>query len=420
MHLGAFFIAAMVCHGELVRLRPHTENLTEFYLFMSVGGVLGGIFNAIVAPLAFDLLIEYSIALALVCYLRPGDDPDLSLRSRILDVVLPVSLGSALIWAIVPNDFAEDYAGWITITVMVALLGLAWSRRRVRFSLWIWALLVAAPLYAQRDGHVVFLDRSFFGVSRVVDFDSGHRGYYHGTTLHGTQNLDPRYHLEPTTYFARSGPFGDIADVFLDDRQSRHEVIVMGLGIGTLACYGRSTDYWRFLEIDPLVAEIAGNPNLFTYLSDCPPKSEVLLGDARLTVSDLPDGSFDLIVADAFSSDAVPVHLLTREAIELYMRKIRPGGAIAFNVTNRYVDLEPVLADLARTIEVAAAIRSDDVISAEDRSRYDKRYSVWVVVSQSEADLAKLYARPDWRQLSTRSDVQYWTDEYSNIVTVLR
>jgi hypothetical protein len=419
LHLGAFFVAAMVCHGELVRLRPHTESLTEFYLCMSVGGVLGGIFNAVIAPLAFDLLIEYSIALALVCYLKPGKERDHGLQARILDVVLPVALGGALIWAIVPNSYAEEYAGWITITILAAMLGLAWSERRVRFSLWIWALLVAAPLYAQRVGSVIFLDRSFFGVSRVVDFDDGSRGFYHGTTLHGTQSLDPRYRLEPTTYFTRSGPFGDIAGAFLD-RRAGQEVVVMGLGVGTLACYGHSGDSWHFLEIDPMVADIAGNPQLFTYLSDCPPNSEIVLGDARLTIAGMPDGRFDLMIADAFSSDAVPVHLLTREAVELYLTKIKPGGAIAFHITNRYVDLEPVLADLAQNLGIVAYIRSDDDISADDRSRYDKRYAVWVVAGRSERDMARLREHPGWQPLSVQSNVRYWTDDFSNIVTVLR
>ncbi len=413
LHLATFFVGAMVCHGELVRLRPRASDLTEFYLWMSVGGLAGGLFNAIVAPLVFPLVLEYPIALVLVALLRPGVDHGRGLHERVLDVILPVAAGAGAIWAIVPESYGEDDVGRVALTVVAALAGLAWSARPIRFGVWVAALLVAAPLYGQRDGNTVFRDRSFFGVSRVVEYTSGWRDYFHGTTLHGTQDGD---WLDPTSYYTESGPFGDVAEAYLGDDR-RHEVAAMGLGVGTINCYGAPGDTWHFLEIDPVVVDVADR--YFTYLSECPADAEIHLGDARLTIATMSDGAFDLIVADAFSSDAIPVHLVTREAVETYLRKLKEGGAIAFNISNRYVNLEPVLADLADELGVVAAVRRDGEVSEEESELHDKAASTWLVLAYPSDNLSGLLEEPGWQVAETDSNVRYWTDDFSNIVSVL-
>jgi SAM-dependent methyltransferase len=198
----------------------------------------------------------------------------------------------------------------------------------------------------------------------------------------------------------------------------RH-VAIVGLGTGTIACYGRPNEKWTFYEIDPLIERIAFNPKYFSYLRDCPPAKRIVIGDARLSLVQAPDSSYDFIILDAFSSDAIPLHLMTREALQLYLRKLAPGGSIAFHISNRYLSLEPVLVELARDARLAGISGEDKRITPTQRAAF-KMDSKWVLMSRKASDHALLALQPGWRVLAPSSKVGVWTDDFSNVISVFR
>ncbi len=350
VHLVTFFLAAMVCHGELVKHRPSREHLTAFYLAMSCGGALGGFFNALVAPVIFDRVAEYPLALALACLALPKPGSDFRERwGRALDAALPATFG-ALAWGLSTilqsrSESHQDDLGVKLVFGFAALVCYTFKERPVRFALGIGAVLLAGGTYTSNFGKVLYQHRDYFGVLRVTLAVSGdyHR-LIHGHTLHGQQSLDPARRHEPLTYYNHSGPIGQVFDESRT-RLAGANIAVIGLGAGTLACYAEPGQRWTFYEIDPAVERVARRPDYFTFLEDCRASSlEVILGDARLRLRDAPEHGYALIVLDAFSSDAIPSHLLTREARELYQRKLATGGMIAFHISNSFLDLAPVAA----------------------------------------------------------------------------
>jgi spermidine synthase len=239
----------------------------------------------------------------------------------------------------------------------------------------------------------------------------------HGTTLHGAQNSAPPFRTMPLTYYHREGPLGQLFASMFHTLPSRR-VAVVGLGTGTVACYGRRGERFTFYEIDPLVERIARDARLFTYLRDCPPQVDVVLGDARLRLADAPAAAYDLIVLDAFSSDAIPVHLLTREALALYLSKLADGGAIALHISNRYLDLLPVVAELARDARVAGVVGRGTRLTAEQTGQMLSS-SAWVVLSRRARDLGSLARREGWDVLPPAGDRGLWTDDFSNVLRVI-
>ena len=324
LHLVVFFLAAMVCHGELVQHRPPREHLTAFYLAMSCGGVLGGLFNALIAPLVFDRIAEYPLALVLACLALPNARTDTSERwSRSLDWFLPLCLG-ILMWGLVTvlqprSGSPQDDLHARLAFGLAGLVCYAFKDRPVRFGLGLGAVLLVAGTYTSSYGRVLYQHRSYFGVLHVAYVASGNfNRLIHGHTLHGQQCLDPERRLEPLTYYHRTGPIGQVFEV-LRTRDPGSDVALVGLGAGSLACYAEPGQRMTFFEIDPVVAKIARDRRFFTFLDDSRAASiAVVLGDARLRLNDAPDHAYGLIVLDAFSSDAIPTHLLTREALRLY------------------------------------------------------------------------------------------------------
>ena len=338
IHLAGFFVVAVVCHGQLARDRPPPRWLTEFYLLISLGGALGGVFNAIVAPALFDSLAEYPIALVLAALCLPGRPPLFAPGpyARRLDVALPLALGAAVALVVALSALAEgDVQQYAKMFAFGVAAGVAVNlvRRPLRFGLSLGAIVLGFTLASGPREHELHRERSFFGVYRVTAAEGGdlHR-LIHGTTTHGAQDFSPGRERTPLSYYHRGSPIGQLLGA-LPPRVTARAAII-GLGTGSIACYSKPGERWTFYEIDPTIERIARDPRLFTYLRVCPGSFDVVLGDARLRLARAADRRYGLIMADAFSADAIPVHLITREALALYRSKLREHGIVAFNVSN--------------------------------------------------------------------------------------
>jgi len=418
-HLLTFFFAAMVCHGELAQRRPDGRYLTEFYLCMSVGGVLGGMFNALLAPVIFTAVVEYPLALVLACALRPSRSDVKTRLSRGLDLALPVAVGAfALCMMFFMNAAGATAASTVVLVFVVpSVLCFSFSARPVRFALSVGALMLAAGTYAAAQEEITHRGRSFFGVHRVFDRpEQNIRLLVHGGIIHGVQHLDASQRREPTMYYHRKGPIGQILTA-LDATPEKDSIGVIGLGIGTLAAYGKAGQQWTFFEIDPAIADLASDPRRFTFLSDSPARTRIVLGDARIALEKEPSGSFDVLVVDAFSSDAIPVHLLTREALQLYLDKLDAGGVIAFHISNNFLTLAPLVANLARDAGLLCLERYD--VQGESVSM-GKATAQWVVMARSAEGLGPLAHDARWRPVSAQSALAAWTDDFSNPLSVIR
>jgi hypothetical protein len=423
LDLLTLFVVAMVCHGEVARSRPSTQHLTEFYLWVSVGGVLGGAFNALLAPVIFSTVAELPIALVLAAMLCPAVDMEEDTpRARTLDYLLPAALGLAVAVAILglqANGLAPGKLFNLIIFGPAAICCLRFRPRPRRFGMGVAALILASQVYTGPFGQVLYSARSFFGVYRVGnDAEKNCRVLFHGSIPHGLQSLDPRRATEPLAYYTRNGPVGQVFDA-LRESPAENDVAVIGLGAGVVACYHQPHQRLTFYEIDPTVVRIAQNRRYFTYLSDCVPPARVVLGDARLSLRHAPDHSYGMIVLDAFSGDSIPTHLLTREALALYLDKLAPNGVLLFDITNRYLDLHSVVGNLAYDAGLFC-LMNDDVQVSEDEARQGKFSSWWVIMARSSSDLETLRSAPGWKELGAAPGSRVWTDDFSNIVSILR
>jgi hypothetical protein len=429
LHLLAFFAGCVACHGALAEARPAAARASTFYLMIAVGGLLGGIFTALIAPLVFNRVIEYPLAIVLACLAVPGigvrtQRP--TFRAWLGDLLVPgiVFLLTAIL-ATNQAGLAESLLGALGVMLAagLGLLACVTARRRpVRFALTVAAVLAASGLSSGVNGRLIHVERSFFGVVRVThDPEQKVHRLFHGTTLHGQQSLEPALAREPSTYFTRSGPIGWVFEGLQRRRdEDGSQVAILGLGAGTLASYARAGQRWTFYEIDPIVARIARDPRFFTFLRDCRAASlDIVMGDARLRLREAPDHAFLLIVLDAFSSDSLPVHLLSREAIGLYRRKLAPGGVLAFNLSNRYLDLDPVLGRQAADAGMACRIGYDTVVTPEEKQA-GKWPSIWAVMAETERDLAGIAFDPHWRTPAQVPGSFAWTDDFSDLASYIR
>lgn len=403
-HLAGLFGAALLCHARLAADRPDPVGLTRFWLWMGVGGSLGGLASALVAPLVFPTPLEYPLALlatvwlgeALAGYRRAAAD------SVVAAAFVVAALGLAALGA----------EGRTLALALGGLLAACALGRPRRLALLLAGVLAVGALAPTEAGRVVHVARSFFGIHRVaVDPSGRYHLLLHGTTLHGMQALEPAARPAPLGYFHRTGPVGELFEAFRAQRPSG-AVAVVGLGAGTLACYGEPGERWTVYELDAQVIRIARDPRLFTFLRDCPPRVEVVLGDARRSLQAAPAGAYALLILDAYSGDAPPVHLMTAEALDLYLSRLRPRGWLLFHLTNRHLDLEPVLGRLAAVRGLAARVRSDAPPAGAGRLP-----SRWLVVAREAGDLGGLATHPAWR--ATRSDGPLWTDDSAPLLPVL-
>ncbi len=429
LYLTVLLGVALVFHGELARTRPAVGHLTEFYLCLSIGGVLGGIFNSLIAPVVFHTVMELPIVLIFAALIRPmpsaGTCGDGTRWAERKDWLLPVALGICMVAVILGLAHSGIEPGHVETTLVFGysmLWCLSFGRRRMRFTLGLLALWTASWLYAP-FGETITAKRSFFGVYRVRNSPDGRfRLLFHGGIEHGIQSLDASKSCEPLSYYARNGP-GGAAFEQAQAKMPHGNWAIVGLGAGAMASYLQPGQTLTFYEIDPLVKEIAEDPHYFTYLDRCAPAAKIVLGDARLKLRDAPDGRYGLIVLDAFSGDSVPMHLMTKEALAMYVRKLAPGGLIAFHISNLYFDFAPTLGNLAEDAHLAAFVGNDSGLSQAQRDA-GKLASDWVVMARNPEDLETLAAdrsRPfRWRPLKGRAGSELWTDDYSNLLGAVK
>lgn len=419
LHVTGLFVVSMVCHGELANDRPPASELTVFYLWLSAGGVLGGIFNALLAPWLFSTVLEYPITLVLACALLPGRIPaPQGWWKHLWDVVGPLLLGAFTVGLIVFLRHKTIGPPWVANALAFALpavLCLVFIRHPLRFALGMAAVLAATMLLLAGRSNTALRARSFFGIHQViVDSANGYHFLKHGCTVHGIQSSDPARRREPLAYFARTGPLGEILSRV--PPALKQQVAVVGLGAGTVACYGERGQQWTFYEIDPVVERIARDPRYFTYLSDSPAEVKVVLGDARLSLQREPDARFGIMILDPYNSDTPPLHLITREALALYLRKLAPDGVLAFHLSTSHLDLKSVLANLARDQHLFALHLID---FAGSSIRVPGQVpSRWMVMSRHPKSLEALAMSGYWRVPRSQESVGVWTDDYTSLFRV--
>lgn len=540
LHLAVLFVVATALHGAIAQDRPSVRHLTEFFLWIAVGGVLGGGFNAWVAPLAFPGVAEYPLALVLAALVMPTlfRDPPLEWRAAadiplltvlgVMGVMLlarlgggagsignwiearGVGLGAAatlyVLIGIAPVVFVQEERGrvavdwllplalffWtlalhvvydtklplIALVAMLVVLAVhagldVWQRRWVRLIYLIWPFFWAArliqtfwlqPALVQptepdqvylygvplvmagaaldrplrfglglgavflvgalahevgTQGNVLYRERSFFGICKVTlgkEDDQPVHYLVHGSIMHGLQPIDPELRQIPSSYYHSAGPIGDL---FLELKRRLQEppVAVIGLGTGSLSSWAQPGQELVFFDIDPTVVRIAWDPKLFSYLTDARNRGvnlRVVLGDGRVMLGREPDGRFGVIVIDAFSSDSIPTHLLTRQAVQAYLRKLAPRGVIAVHISNRYLDLEPVLGNLAADAGLVVYHRIDSTPGLL------KSPSDWVLLARHEDDLAGIIDQAGWQAIPPDPTRRLWTDDFSNLLDVYR
>jgi hypothetical protein len=426
LHLFGLFWIALMCHGELAQTRPVSRDLTEFYFWLSLGGVCGGLFNALLAPLLFNSIVEYPLVLVLACALRPaspGPKKQSVASFTWRDAILPLGVGvltAALVFGIQnygPNLGRFNAGLMFTIPLVLCY---TMQERPLRHALGIGALLLASYFYRGEYGEAQYRTRSFFGVHRVTLDPSGKfRDLVHGSTIHGRQNLDPARRREPLTYYYRTGPAGQVFAALKEDERLQR-VGIVGMGAASLCAYAEPGQRWTFYEIDPAVVFIARDSGLFTFFRDCKTEPAVVLGDARLTLT-RSEEKYGLLVIDAFSSDAIPIHLLTREALDVYRRRLDDDGVLLFNISNRYLDLETVLADLARNVTPPmTCISLEDRALSNAEKEAGKSPSHWIALAATPEALAKIRRKGSWQLLPGRPGAAIWRDDYSNLLSVIK
>lgn len=424
LHLLFFFVAAFVCHTQLANDRPSAERLTEFYLWLSVGGMLGGVFNSLLAPVVFNTIAEYPVAIVLALLLRPKLNVSTeNARTRWMDFALPAMVAVLTVTlATLPQQWGFTQIQSLVFSLCLPLaIGYTFSKRPLRFALTLGAVMLGSGFSSQfHYGKTLSVQRNFFGVLRVSRSEDGSlTQFFHGTTKHGRQYTDPARRCEPLSYYHRKGPLGQALEAF-SSRQTSPNVAVVGLGTGAMACYAQAGQRWTFYEIDPAVLAIAQNETYFSYLNCAGSPVKTILGDARLQLRHAPDGYYGMIVLDAFSSDAIPTHLLTREAFALYLSKLAPQGRLLFHVSNKYLDLRPVIADLVAAANITgyAVIFDWQTQRAEGGDGIDP--SSWIAVARRAEDLGALAGHPRWQKLEGRPKANVWTDDYSNVLSALK
>jgi spermidine synthase len=432
LHILLFFMLAVACHREVVKRRPDPRHLGEFYLYMSLGGALGGIFNVILSPQIFTQPVEYPLIIAAslvgLYYLQEA-------KNRKGDLIAAAGLTAAMsVLLLAVNKTTAHYASELTLLdsaikiyipwlSVQSLLTLAlcvpvfyfmhrWREHALREAFIVALMLMTPVVNIAATSKDFFAMRNFFGVYRVQHIESSNvHIVMHNTTLHGLQQRDPDKRTLVTSYYL---PVKQALSV-LPDKTRSHPVMVVGLGVGTLLCAFSSHNHVDTFEIDPDVVALALRTELFSYIQDCPPQKTFIVGDGRLMLAKQPSEKYGIMVFDAFSSDSVPMHLLTSEAFDMYFKKLTADGVLIFHISNRNLDLRPVLAAYAKERNIAAI-----------HGRFPKKEaytatSEWVVMSRQESQLARIKeGDATWQDIDGVQPVRLWTDQYSNLLSIIK
>jgi hypothetical protein len=423
-HQLCFFVIAMACHGELAQTRPAAKYLTGFYVALSFGGMLGGLFAGLIAPFAFSWVAEYPILLALAALCRPSAAERWPRLSRwywpLLAVVAVALIAPTLADTAKVFAWLEDRRAWVagSVGVLGGLAALLLNASRWKIFATVVVALILIRVYPADDGRVETV-RSFFGVHKIVVTPGGqYHVLMHGTTIHGAQKFlnddgsPVTGRPEPITYYHRDGGIGQAIAAIRERKGAPLRVGVIGVGSGTLTCAAEPGESWTFFEIDQTMVDTARDPKYFTYIQDCAPDLKPVIGDARLTFAKEPDGIYDVIVVDAYSSDAIPIHLATEEAMKIYKSKLAPQGVVVMHVSNRHLELESVVVGIADANDLKSWVYN------EDSGRDDEYiFSTDVVVcAREEADVGRLASADKWAETEPTEDQRVWTDDYSNIL----
>jgi hypothetical protein len=407
--LIAVLSVSMACHRALYQSRPASGELTEFYLFVSCGGFVGGLFSALIAPNVFSWTAEYQLlilaAVMVVFFNEITNKADVQKIG--LGVLLIVVLGAFT--AVIHQD---GRAVLNTVMIITAVLLFVLFSKEMRPA--VHGSIMAAFIAILFLPYGSDVQRSFFGVLKVKEyFDGRFRVLLHGSTIHGAQKINDQYRPEPLTYFTSEGAIGRSLAAIREIRPNGPlSVGVVGLGIGSMACHARDNEEWTFFEIDPLVVRIAKDATRFRYLSDCGASMPIILGDARLTVKKQPTQAFDYLLLDAFSSDAIPSHLITKEAVDMFAARVKSDGILAFNISNRYIDVSPVLAKIGE----AKGLDVYGLFTEETREKFNEmRTSVVVAAFAMGPGSAAALERAGFKKLIPRPTQELWTDHYSNV-----
>jgi hypothetical protein len=420
-HLAVFFLVAMVFHTRLANDRPSSGHLTEFYFCLSVGGVLGGIFNALLAPVIFSTILEYPLIIVLACFAWARIEHGTLPRVRDWRNAVPalgIGLMTAVLAYMIPHWVLEPRLRMLLVFGVPLLLCYFVSPHPLRFAAALGAVLLVSGFYTAVHGHTLHEERSFFGTLRVTKDPEGcFYRLYHGSTVHGIEFIAPERRGEPVGYYYPTGPCGQAMRAF-NSRPAATNIAVLGLGIGGLASYAQPGQHWTFYEIDPAVIRIAHNTNFFHYLEGCTNAVvDFKVGDARLRLQEAPAKHFDLIVCDAFGSDAPPLHLLTHEAMDMYLSKLAPHGMILCHISSRYLDFRPVIANLAAASLLTAVAQFDTGVS-ENELREGKFVTHWVALARRAGDLGPLATDRYWHRVPPAPGMRLWTDDYSDILAI--
>jgi hypothetical protein len=418
-YVAAFFVITIVCHGELSRARPPARYLTAFYMWMSAGGVIGGIFAGLIAPNIFHSVVEFPALVVLAILCRPGLEMPTDTRTRLLWVGVIAVVAIAAFPGLADRYVTDEKTFNWTIGAMLVIAGLV-SREPLPFAAVIAVVFIIGTAY-KPDSEVRETMRSFFGVHKITETSDGRfRVFLHGTTIHGAERLrdeqgEPIIGKPPMiTYYFPNSPMGVTVKAVRQRVGGPIKTAVVGLGTGTFACFSEPGDTFKFYEIDASVQKMARDPNYFRYITECAPDVPIVLGDARLTLAQSQD-KYDLIILDAFSSDAIPIHLMTREAMAIYLSRLAPHGIVLMHISNRHMELASVVAGIAHANGLTS--RLNNRAAHDDENDADYLFTSTVVVSAREdADFDTLGDDPDWTVISPDPRQRIWTDDYSNVV----
>lgn len=416
--LCVYFLISLYCHAILVEKRPSAAHLTEFYILMSVGGVLGGIFNALLAPILFNDIYEFILVLALVLFLKPTglDIPGAGEK--------PWNLFFIGLVAAAFNALLMLFSGIDPVVISVITVGImtiACLRFDISKFVKIGALFALGFIVIVFDvfgSDSLYKDRSFYSLMAVQAFDSDdglvHR-FVHGDTSHNYQLREPELQNVPTSYYLAGGSIHVSVEALREHLGGNIDVAVVGLGAGAMICYEKPGDKWIYFEIDPAVVDLARNTEYFSYIDTCGPNADIRVGDARQKLGDVKDGSLDMIVIDAFSSNSIPAHLVTREALELYRSKMTENGLVFFHTSNKMLDVTSVVARLAEDADLTARYIDIDKFEGNPFGTYGSR-ATGILMGPDAVMHAVTEGDKRYQHWESSRHVKVWTDDYSSVV----